>query len=288
MSLFEKSLKIRGLHFSLFFHFVVLVVAMLAVDFRKVNHEQVFTVDILPIKEFSNIKNKADLNKAQSKLLTQKKFEDKKEEEKKEEEKKLEKPKKEEIAPKEQKAIKEDKKSDSKKELKKDDKRKDKNQNDKKLDKQKKQTKPEKKKEKKRKEEELDALLKDLEDTTQELNELTEQLQDKEKPSKGPYDPDMELSMGQMDFIRKQIEDKWTKSPDYTNLKVTLRINISLDGTIENVKVKTRDGASNVMYGPFVESAVRAVHLASPLDVSVLDQAEFHKWQEFDFNFYGD
>lgn len=131
---------------------------------------------------------------------------------------------------------------------------------------------------------EIDKLLKNLQ-AESDVNDLKEELA--EKPSKGPHNPDMPLSMSVKDSIRRQVEKCWNPpagNKDAAKLQILLRIAFKQDGSVAKVIV-VESGRYNgdELYKVAADSAVRAVHKASPLQGLPIDQ--YNIWKDLEFNF---
>jgi TonB family protein len=100
-------------------------------------------------------------------------------------------------------------------------------------------------------------------------------------------DPELPLSIAEKDSIMEQINDNWNKTgflgAENAGMIVTLRINIDLDGNVTSVKI-LKEPNSNPVYNVFVESTVRAVKKASPLQN--LPREKFNTWRETEMRFY--
>jgi colicin import membrane protein len=154
---------------------------------------------------------------------------------------------------------------------------------------------PKKEKPKPKQNSEEDAWLKSIEDKadkkTQKAtkNDTSSPKQDvADKKSKGNnFDPNKELSVSESDNIKTQIEDVWqypSGAKDSDEMTVKLKITIEKDGTITSIKHIGGNVAGNeIVYKIVVESAIRAVNVASPLQNLNLDN--YHIWHELEMNF---
>ncbi len=140
---------------------------------------------------------------------------------------------------------------------------------------------------------ELDPLLKNLEQLSEGSNiKLNKQVQFKKnkkfQESKGFYDETLTLSVSEMSLIKQQIEKVWSKPIGIQNLKklqVTLYIALNQDGSIKEVKVKETicPNITKIACDALSDSAIRAVYQASP--INNLDLSRYNSWKEFNFLF---
>lgn len=140
---------------------------------------------------------------------------------------------------------------------------------------------------------ELDSLLKNLEQSSEWSNSKTaNKARSKEKlgdhESKGPYDDNLSLSISEISLIKQQIEKHWNIPIGVQNIeqaRVILYIAFNQDGSITEVTVKEAmcptipHNACNALS----DSAVRAVWKASP--INNLDSKRYNIWKEFNFEF---
>ncbi|MCC8370040.1 MAG: energy transducer TonB [Rickettsia endosymbiont of Stiretrus anchorago] len=154
----------------------------------------------------------------------------------------------------------------------------------------------EKKEEKKQepKTDELDSLLKSLEQSSEGDNVKSNKQKrsekvDNKKEAKGVYTEGLPLSDSESSLIKRQIERHWNNIPAGArgNNKVKIIISIILDkaGNVEQAKVKEKicPGIPNSVCEALADSVVRAVWKASPIEN--LDPARFNHWKEINFNF---
>ena len=131
---------------------------------------------------------------------------------------------------------------------------------------------------------EYDSLLKSLEKTTK-INDALEP--DVDKPSKGPHDSNMPLSLSVKDAIKKQIEQCWNPpagNMDAGKLAVVLNITFQQDGEVISVKIEDNFRYNtDELYRVAADAAIRAVHKASPLQGLPVEQ--FSSWQYLEFHF---
>ena len=140
---------------------------------------------------------------------------------------------------------------------------------------------------------ELDFLLKNLEQSSEGDNlksnkhKRTTQI-DNEKEANGVYTERLPLSSSEVSLIKRQIERRWNNIPvGARNNKARVVINIILDraGNIEHIRVKEKicPNISASVCEALADSAIRAVWQASPIEN--LDPARFNYWKEINFNF---
>jgi len=283
-----------GLVYSIILHAIIIVVILFGLPrfFDSHKHNEIsISMDILPIKDSSNVPNiakKKPVNNKPDEAKTivkaaRDKPEDKavpkenKEIVKKEPEKTKEEPKKEEIK-KEKIKPEEPKKPEPKKE-------------------------PEKNKETKEKpkvtkqEDDLDYLQKSLEDNADKKtdkatknNKANIGQDNSDKTSKSDiFDPSKDLSISEHDNIKRQIQDMWeltrfSGSKDAEKMTVTLKVTIEKDGTVTAVKhVGGNDNGNKAVYNIVVETAILAVQKASP--IQNLNQNNYNAWHQLEMNF---
>jgi outer membrane biosynthesis protein TonB len=156
--------------------------------------------------------------------------------------------------------------------------------------------KPEKKKpEKKKQDNPLDAVLNDVKQHAK-MEESDKPTRTKSEPNAKPaksthYDPGAPLSLSQRDAIVQQINSKWNApvgAKDAQNLVVTLHITMNSDGSVSNVEL-AEDKAryySDSFFRAAVDSAIRAVHLASPLKNLPADKYNVRDgWSDMELTF---
>ncbi|HJD56066.1 MAG TPA: palindromic element RPE1 domain-containing protein [Rickettsia endosymbiont of Pyrocoelia pectoralis] len=271
--------------------------------FEKLPEEQTITFEMLPVTDKSNIITQTKQKEAPVENEDAKKSEQTKpkeeepqelpekeklqEQEKVEEKPKIEEtkptlePKQEEVKealPEEKEEIKEEEKKQTE-EVKKPEEKKEK---------------PKEVKKEKPKTDELDSLLKNLEQSSEGDNLKSNKHKrskkvDNEKEAKGVYTEGLPLSDSESSLIKRQIERHWSNIPAGArgNNKVRVIITITLDkgGNVEQVKVKEKkcsDIQASVCEA-LADSAIRAVWQASPIEN--LDPARFNHWKEINFNF---
>ncbi|WHQ47085.1 MAG: hypothetical protein MTP17_01800 [Candidatus Midichloria sp.] len=118
---------------------------------------------------------------------------------------------------------------------------------------------------------------------------LDEKFQELEKIMEGksdePFNPDLEISMSEIDSIRNQIKRAW--NPIAVNgsgqvMKVTIFMQLDKSGTIISVE-PILESNHNPNYHAFVESVIRAIRKVSPLQD--LTPNKFQAWKEMEMVF---
>lgn len=279
---------ISGVAISLSIIFHLLVVIFLVIGFswktKPDFRERVYTVEILPITNKTNIKNKTkevekkEVQKEEKEKPEVKKAPPKKEEKEKPEDiknKEKEQPDKAEDKPK-----KKQEKDDDKKLSLKDKKEKDTKKEEKKKEKKKEKKTPVKNK---NQDEDFDALLKNLEKS----KPVSEDAEKDKVSARGPYDKSPQLSISIEDDIRRQLSECWTPPSggmDAANMAVLLKIDLEKDGTVTNVEVVEKPNIGNERVArASIDAAIRAVKKCSPLQNLPIDSYE--TWRELEFNF---
>lgn len=297
-----------ALHLLLLYFFLFGIPSL----FEKLPEEQIITFEMLPVNDKPNIitqtkqkeapiENEDAKKSEQTKPKEEKPKDLPKEEKAKEPEvKKVEEnPKIEEKKPIEKKKTEEvkealpEKKEEIKEENPKEEKKKQ-VEEVKKTEEKKEEEKPKEKKKQESKTDELDSLLKNLEQSSEGDNvksnkhKRSEQV-DNKKEAKGVYTEGLPLSDSESSLIKRQIERHWNNIPAGArgNSKVKIILSITLDkaGNVEQTKVKEKicPNISASVCEALADSAVRAVWKASPIEN--LDPARFNHWKEINFNF---
>lgn len=281
--------------------------------FEKLPEEQTITFEMLPVSDKSNIitqtkqkeapiENEDAKKSEQSKPKEEEPQQDLPKEEKAkeaetkpveekpkiEEKKPIEEPKPEEakeVLPEKKEEIKEEKpKEEGKKPV----------EEVKKPAEKKEEEKPKEVKKKEPKTDELDSLLKNLEQSSEGDNVKSNKHQrskkvDNAKEAKGVYTDGLPLSDSETSLIKRQIERHWSNVPAGVrgNNKVKVIISITLDkaGNVEQAKVKERicPNIPASVCEALADNAIRAVWQASPIEN--LDPARFNHWKEINFSF---
>lgn len=272
---------------------------------RNLPEEQIIITEILPISNQSNVKNQKNSSKSNQKVEGGKsstsqpredKIEEKSEKEVKEI-KKIENPIQEKNDKvKEPEKIKEKKQENKKetKETKKKEQKQEKNNLKEKEENKKKNKKEPNSKEKKKKPkiDEFDSLLQNLEQTSKindekVKNDKSEDTEDSSL-SKGSFNSDNELSITEYQAIKSQIEEVWNVPigiKGASDITVTLYIALNIDGTVTKVYLVDKNCSSTGERecSAAIDSAIRAVNMASPFQN--LSSARYSYWKEFRFEF---
>lgn len=274
-----KPVKRNGLVYSFVIHFAVFCVLYLgAPDFIKdAPKERVIAVEVMKVSDITNIPNRAKSKKQSAQKDSPASASDHKEAAVK---------KAEEVP-----APAPDKKPDpSKKEKAPQDKKKSEPSKDKKSKENKAQTDKKKPQAKKNDPFSDPSFMKTLEESAKKSrpsDELQDILQELESESDKPYNPDMELSISEKDLIvstiQTQIHKSWYNNGlDTKDLKVILRITFDIDGNVLRVDPQHKNNPSP-LYPSFVENAIRATKMASP--IMNLPKDKFSSWENVELEF---
>ncbi|AFC69543.1 energy transducer TonB [Rickettsia amblyommatis] len=302
------------LSFSVVLHLFLLYFFLFGMPslFEKLPEEQTITFEMLPVSDKSNIitqtkQKEAPIENEDAKKSEQSKPKEEapqdlpKEEKAKEpeaktmeekpkieEKKTIEEPKSEkakEALPEKKEEVKEDKpKEEEKKQA----------EEKKKPEAKKPAEKPKEVKKKETKTDELDSLLKNLEQSSEGDNLKSNKHQrskkaDNAKEAKGVYTDGLPLSDSETSLIKRQIERHWSNVPAGVrgNNKVKVIISITLDkaGNVEQAKVNEKicPNIPASVCEALADNAIRAVWQASPIEN--LDSARFNHWKEINFSF---
>ena len=305
------------LSFSVVLHLLLVYFFLFGMPslFEKLPEEQTITFEMLPVSDKSNIitqtkQKKAPIENEDAKKSEQSKPEEEpqdlpKEEKAKEPEAKTmeEKPKIEEKKPIEEPKSEEakealpEKKEEVKEEKPKEEEKKqaeEKKKPEEKKEEKKPAEKPEEVKKKEPKTDELDSLLKNLEQSSEGDNVKSNKHQrskkaDNAKDAKGVYTDGIPLSDSETSLIKRQIERHWSNVPAGVrgNNKVKVIISITLDkaGNVEQAKVNEKicPNIPASVCEALADNAIRAIWQASPIEN--LDSARFNHWKEINFSF---
>lgn len=139
----------------------------------------------------------------------------------------------------------------------------------------------------------LDALLKNLEQSSEGTNvKSNKQARSKEskelQESKGPYDDRLGLSVSEISLIQQQMFQHWNIPIGAQNVdqaRVTIYISLNKDGSVQNVKIIDTicPNMSASICSALSDSALRAIRQASPFQG--LDAKRYETWKEFNFDF---
>lgn len=105
------------------------------------------------------------------------------------------------------------------------------------------------------------------------------------------YDAESDLSISEIAAIRSQISQAWrvtafSGGKENKNMRVTIRITVDEDGEVNNIKVKDKSlpaGVDRQVYNAFVDSVMRAIRAASPLQN--LPEEKYSTWNEMELIF---
>ena len=110
----------------------------------------------------------------------------------------------------------------------------------------------------------------------------------KSTKAQGEFNPENPLSITEQHAIKAQIERFWNVPigvKNAGNIKITLYIGLKIDGMVEKIALVDKkcplDNARECQAA--IDSAIRAVNMASPLEG--LDPMRFNYWKEFNFEF---
>ncbi len=113
---------------------------------------------------------------------------------------------------------------------------------------------------------------------------------DLEKALKGEtskeYNPNLPMTISEVDGIKSQIISKWNTASfsgaAEKGMQVIVKIELDMDGKVITA-MPIADNNSSPYYRAFVESAVRAVKMASP--IQNLSKEKYHTWKDIEFRF---
>lgn len=259
----------KAIYYSLGLHGLIIVFMILGLPSFKhdVQHDYAIVTEVVPITELSNINvhKKRDAQKAPEEVKTSNQSETKKTAQpaKVEDDVKLSIP-------------------SAKKESKKTQEAQTKQEKSKKAADKKNKAKPE--------EEFASAILKSL-DSKPKAQEVEEEFKKLEKKLHGAtnkaFNENMPMSISEIDSIKSQISDKWNTTSfsggASSGMQVTIRAELDLGANVVSVRSIDGTGSENPHYRAFVESAMRAIRMASPLQN--LSSEKFHNWKEIELRF---
>lgn len=141
----------------------------------------------------------------------------------------------------------------------------------------------------------LDALLKTLEDSKIKNTNEAQKIKNTKtatirttKTAKGIYNSNLPLSMNERDSIANQIYNAWyfqAGAKDSKDMFVVLKVELDISGGVTNIAIEDlpRYNRADAAYRVFVDSAIRAVKKASPFNN--LSQDRYDTWSELELNF---
>jgi len=265
---YRPYLSNESLIYSAIFHIALIIIAIFGLpqlfDDELPPEPIAITVDILPISEISNVKpSEVTPVKDEKKPIEEKPAEVKPQPPTKSE--KAEPPKPEPLP----------KPEEKKPELKKE------------------EVKPEEKKpeeKKENKQDDLDSILKSVKADAAKQQD-TKPKKAAEKPTtrskSEKYDPTIPMSLSERDMIANQFIRCWTipaGAPDPKSLAVKVRVSLNPDGTVQNAEIVNRGKyGRDPFYTAAADSALRAVHMCSPLQGLSADK--YNGWRDMELNF---
>lgn len=128
---------------------------------------------------------------------------------------------------------------------------------------------------------ELDKILKNLEQSKAEDN-------DNEKIAQGNYDETLGLSQTEKDLIEKQVSNQWNIPIGVKNIeqvRIVMFVNLGMDGSVISAKVidKICPNVPHDSCNIIADSALRALYKASP--INNLSVNRYNLWKAFSLNF---
>lgn len=117
----------------------------------------------------------------------------------------------------------------------------------------------------------------------------SEAAEENKTKSDAPYDASLPLSISEKDAIRSQFVQCWhmpAGARDADNLAVRVRISLSADGAVTEVKLATGQSGrynSDSFFRAAADSAIRAVWKCSPL--KYLSPEKYSSWSDMELNF---
>lgn len=305
-----------GFTYSIILHIALFLLLMFGIDYSKKlsSQEETILLELIPISTITNVKTttndvkqidkkkeliskdevkkdtKTNLKNGESDNanISQKKVEPKKLEENKIEKKEVE-LKEEKVEEKKEPEIKKDKETKQEKKLEK------KEIKEKDI--------PEKKKKKTQPTEDdelANSVLKSLQEGGKKSSKNNQEKQKSlndimENAIKGDTTTDFnaegDLSMSEIAAIRSQISQAWrvtsfSGGKDNNNLRVIVTVKLSEQGEVEDIQIKKKSipvGVNNQIYNAFVDSVMRAIRTASPLQN--LPSDKYSSWNEMELTF---
>ena len=95
-----------------------------------------------------------------------------------------------------------------------------------------------------------------------------------------------QLSASQIANVRRQLQDCWrvpAGAKNAANLVVEIAVQLNRDGSVRHAEIATTDRMNDSFYRAAAESALRAVHICSPLDGLPVDK--YGTWQRMRLTF---
>lgn len=155
--------------------------------------------------------------------------------------------------------------------------------------KEKEKPKPEPKEEEKP--EDLDAILKSVENAAkaEEGKKNLKSTTETKKAVSDDYNPSMPLAMSEIDAIRQQFMQCWNVpagAKDAHNLQVFVEVRLNSDGTVIDAQLSQGKARyyTDTFFRSAADSAIRAVHMCSPLKNLPTDKYETWKFLELCFD----
>lgn len=269
----------NGFTFSLVLHACIMLLLIFGVPVLTIRDDAIFdyavTTEIVTVSELTNLKVKTTESKAKEESQTKKAPKAVETESVKTDEAKVIEDNKAEEA---EKIPDKTKKKEDKKQDKKDSK---KNQR-------------EDKKNKKKEDDFAKSILKSLESDKKNKSDdkkIEKEFKELEDAVKGEtnkdFNPNVPMSISEIDAIKSQVARHWNTTsfsgaPEAKNMQVVLYIQLDLEANVISVVPKNGLNGSP-FYRAFVESAVRAVKAASPLQN--LPKDKYNMWKEIEFRF---
>ncbi|MDF3047468.1 MAG: hypothetical protein K0R73_586 [Candidatus Midichloriaceae bacterium] len=100
------------------------------------------------------------------------------------------------------------------------------------------------------------------------------------------YNPNLPMTISEIDGIKSQIISKWNTASfsgsAEKGMQVIVKIELDMEGKVISA-MPIADNNSSPYYRAFVESAVRAVKMASP--IQNLSKEKYHTWKDIEFRF---
>lgn len=269
----------NGITFSLVLHLCIVLLLVFGVPVLTVRQDLIYdyalTTEIVTVSELTNIKVKTTDNKSKEEAQTKKA------------------PKAvetEEVKAEDAKKLDDNKADDAEKIPDKTKKKEDKKQDNQEA----KANQREDKKKKKKEDDFAKSILKSLESDKKNKaddKKIEKEFKELEDAIKGDTNKEFSehapMSISEIDAIKSQVARNWNTTsfsgaPEAKNMRVVLYIQLDMEANVMSVMPKNGLNGSP-FYRAFVESAVRAVKAASPLQN--LPREKYHMWKEIEFRF---